>query len=370
MKKELVIIGGIVFLATLFFNFSFTGNVVSEGSEICNNIDDDGDGLIDEELYRPCGCECSPPSRILMVLDDNHHNEDLEDFDVVYADLLELGADVDKINEPKEGLEYSDISDYELVWFSNPGWPIDDEKTIDTLSQHVRNGYAVVFQGDDLTWSMKHKFDDKIEEFTGLKNINNGRDGNYDVAFSDNEHPLLNLLGGEILFYDNDDVDTSIPTGDNLAILAMAWRQSQGNKFNGPAVVVRDYTEQGEGVLLTTLLTMVKVKPESKRKTFVSNIVNWLLIRTENCVCPQGPCGPGFESCINGVWSDCTLPQPEAEVCDGLDNDCDNEVDEDLIICCGTDDCKGFSTCEDGVVIECRNNEGLICPDPLLNHSV
>jgi len=39
----------------------------------------------------------------------------------------------------------------------------------------------------------------------------------------------------------------------------------------------------------------------------------------------------GFEQCDPAVgWTGCTAPTPVAEVCDGLDNDCDGAVDEDL----------------------------------------
>ncbi|MCG3173625.1 MAG: hypothetical protein GMKNLPBB_01824 [Myxococcota bacterium] len=38
-------------------------------------------------------------------------------------------------------------------------------------------------------------------------------------------------------------------------------------------------------------------------------------------------CGNGTEACSNGRWAGCTAPQPQAEVCDGKDNDCDGRVD-------------------------------------------
>jgi hypothetical protein len=39
-------------------------------------------------------------------------------------------------------------------------------------------------------------------------------------------------------------------------------------------------------------------------------------------------CGTGTEVCVNGMWQNCTAPEPEAEKCDGVDNDCNGEIDE------------------------------------------
>ena len=44
--------------------------------------------------------------------------------------------------------------------------------------------------------------------------------------------------------------------------------------------------------------------------------------------CANG-CGGGTETCVAGVWQGCTAPQPTAEICDdGIDNNCDGTADE------------------------------------------
>ncbi len=70
--------------------------------------------------------------------------------------------------------------------------------------------------------------------------------------------------------------------------------------------------------------------------------------------------------CVNGEWADCTTVNylsnnlaydPNTDLCDGLDNDCDSEDDEDfpsVATSCGTGACAamGETACVDGVAVD------------------
>ena len=74
-----------------------------------------------------------------------------------------------------------------------------------------------------------------------------------------------------------------------------------------------------------------------------------------------GTCS-GFQTCeVSGGWSSCDAVEPAQEVCNGVDDDCDGLLDEDLavdLICVNEE--PGVGTCE-GISV-CAGAEGWICP--------
>ena len=72
-------------------------------------------------------------------------------------------------------------------------------------------------------------------------------------------------------------------------------------------------------------------------------------------VCGEGACA-SISSCVDGDETECT-PGEAAEndsTCDGADDDCDGETDEDYdVVDCGEGACANSSACEDGVETEC-----------------
>ena len=78
---------------------------------------------------------------------------------------------------------------------------------------------------------------------------------------------------------------------------------------------------------------------------------------TQECGVDIGECKKGIQTCVNGQWGVCAgAINPTAEICDNKDNDCDGETDENLYSKCGSDigECKsGVRVCKNGVWGEC-----------------
>lgn len=171
-----------------------------------------------------------PGLKVLVVRDDNNQGEFAEDVTAVRDWLREAGYDVTFREEPHDGLRWRHVKHYDAVWFSNPGFPIDDAKTIETLEAFVAQGGGLVMSGDDLSWGANNLV--STEGLVHLENHSNGtrtcgvltdnnRGESYKVSLENQPHPVLSGLEGHSFLYAND-IDHSSPMGLGEEVLAWA----------------------------------------------------------------------------------------------------------------------------------------------------
>ena len=83
---------------------------------------------------------------------------------------------------------------------------------------------------------------------------------------------------------------------------------------------------------------------------------------TRQCgVTDVGACTLGTETCSAGAWIGCDAVYPANETCNSIDDDCDGTTDEDLTVYSGTDagECQqGITECIDGIVVETQSEIG------------
>ena len=187
--------------------------------------------------------------RVLVVLDDSHHDENPEDAAFVRELLLAEGIRADYLEEPKDGLSVSDIQGQDVVWFTNPGHPMDDLATFDTLKQFSAAGGAVVLQGDDISWAFGRAFD--LSELTGVKFTNNGtrrcgravNNNRYDTAHavSFGEHAMVQGLDNALWLYGDDIDHVTAASGTTIVADAAFTRRDGTSLCDGliPVVVVK-----------------------------------------------------------------------------------------------------------------------------------
>jgi hypothetical protein len=181
---------------------------------------------------------------VLYVLDDNDQGEHGGD-DVFVANALiaEFGAgNVTKIDEPAGGLSYNSsnglagpLSDYDIVWFSNPGFPMDDPASFDALQMFQDNGGGLIIQGDDMAGPALGGGRD-LDYFSFLTYVDNGVTtcgdttngnvgNNYTVTFTN--EPISSLNGsimdlrGQSFQYGND-IDHTVRLAAGERVLANA----------------------------------------------------------------------------------------------------------------------------------------------------
>ncbi len=184
---------------------------------------------------------------VLVVLDDNHHDEFAGDPDAVAGWLEDAGLPVVRLDEPADGITGDDLVGHDVVWFSNPGYPPDDLGSIEALEAFMADGGGVVLQGDDMTRGWGNAF--SMTALTSLVFEHNGTQ-TCGVATDDNEgelfevttvdgHPMLDGLENTTWLY-GDDIDQSTAAGVGERILAEATLAIDPGCTTTPTIVAFD----------------------------------------------------------------------------------------------------------------------------------
>jgi len=241
--------------------------------EICNGVDDNCDGSVDEALLRPCGCDCSDAKLLLL-------RAGLSDDDVArtLALLQQQHIQYAIIDSPAGGLSTQHLLGYDLVWALTMS--ALDATTLSTLQSYVQAGGALALSADD-----------------------------------------ARLLS---------DVE-AIPTPVHRSVL------------------VRDATASGNGLVAVVPPALNGILPSSQAETIMGSLVNWLLNRAGRCACgiDTGQCRQSVQECTDGSWGRCDGVPPIHEVCNALDDDCDGTADNGVA-------CE----CTDGSTESCGSSVG------------
>jgi hypothetical protein len=165
---------------------------------------------------------------VLYILDDNNPGEHTADDERGKRNVVEelearFGAgNVTVIDEPPSGLSAGAADDFDLVWHSALGWPVDDNSSYDVLRDFAENGGGVVLESNDMgrtTQKLTGLYEPGVQRDMGffhrLMYDNNGTttcgddtdnySGNtYDVEFTSEPVSALEGLEGFQFEYDND----------------------------------------------------------------------------------------------------------------------------------------------------------------------
>jgi len=182
--------------------------------------------------------------RVAVVLDDNHHNEYRADADFIATQLTAGGYRVTRLDEPASGYADGAFAGYDVVWFTNPGYPVDDETSMRALRSFLTAGGGIVLSGDDMAQAWGNAF--QMSPYTHATFVNNGTsfcgrgtDNNggerYTVTFEDVDNSIVSGIEGTSFMY-GDDIDNTVRLNHGEEVLAWA-SASWGSCARIPVIV-------------------------------------------------------------------------------------------------------------------------------------
>lgn len=186
--------------------------------------------------------------RVLLVLDDNGIRESRGEVPFLQDALLASGYQVEAIKERKRGLVPADLKGYDLVWFTNPGYPMNDRRSFKTLRKHVAEGNALIFSGDDMAHATGNGFSlSRLTRMTYVDNgiyacrlrTDNGSRNGYALHVGDFSHAITDGLSFNDVVYRND-IDHTWPLFPTKEVLM--WGKVQDGKgcsMQTPVVTAR-----------------------------------------------------------------------------------------------------------------------------------
>lgn len=120
---------------------------------------------------------------ILIVQDDKTNGEDEFEAKFIEGLLREAGfKDIVRIVEPYDGLSAAHLVGFDIVWFTNPGYPIDDEKSYIKLRRFREHGGGVIISGDDANQNVELNSPLDMSYFSFMKFLENAPNANGERA--------------------------------------------------------------------------------------------------------------------------------------------------------------------------------------------
>lgn len=189
--------------------------------------------------------------RVLLVLDDFHAHEHPHELQVLQGDLEAAGYTVDVYKESGFGLKAERLEPYDLVWFTNPGYPVDDLRSIKSLQAHLGQGGGVVISGDDISRLIGRGY--PMAPLTGVEyrsngvvscgvRTNNGSKMGYALHGAELFHPVTLDLNTQGVVYRND-IDHTVALSPQTEVLMWGRVQVDQCEVNTPVVIAREFED-------------------------------------------------------------------------------------------------------------------------------